>query len=73
MEAYIFLTPRIIPLGLNKNENIINDIKLFNQSLAYSSLVTINLHEVNNNFHNYYFFSKNGETNLKNPTKILVN
>ena len=72
METYTFLTPRIISLGLNDNENLKNNIKYITQSLLYSSLVSINLHELNHNFHNYYFFSKNGETSLKTPRKLLI-
>ena len=58
METYTFLISKIISLGLNKNEIIKNDIKLVTQSLLYSSLVAINLNEVNNNFQNYYFLQK---------------
>ena len=45
---------------------------MVSQSLLYSSLITINLHEANHNFHNYIFFSKNGEISLKTPRKILI-
>ena len=72
METYTFLTPRIIDLKIEKKEKIKNDIKLVNQSLLYSSLVVINLHEVNHNFHNYIIFFKYGEAILKSSRKIFM-
>lgn len=70
METLIFLTPRLIFSTINNNLVKVNEIdnKIICKTLLNGALIEIHHHEVNDNFHNYIFFSKNGES-FKTPRK----
>lgn len=70
METYIFINQDLITSNLDEIENkILIDKESINKVLANGAIVSINDHELNHNFHNYYFFSKNGNEPLKTPRK----
>ena len=74
METYIFLNDEFVFSNLNASENIISgDLKLISKALINGALVVINDHEINHNYHNYYYCSKNGNETLKTPRKIEMN
>jgi hypothetical protein len=74
METFIFLNPKLISSNLNDSESDLSiDEKLINKVLANGAIVAVNDHEINHNFHNYYYFSKNGNESLKTPRKIDLN
>ena len=46
------------------------DIKIISKALVNGAIVAINDHEMNHNFHNYYYLSQNGKESLKTPRKM---
>ena len=74
METYIFLNYKFIFSTLNVNEcNLPIDIELVKKALTNGAIAIINEHEINHNFHNYYYCSKNGNETLKTPRKTEMN
>jgi len=75
METYIFLNYSFISSTLNANEdsNLSTDIKIIMKALTNGAIAIINDHEINHNFHNYYYCSKNGNETLKTPRKTEMN
>lgn len=70
METYIFLNDNLIQLNLlGKNNKINAGQKLAIKALINGAIVEIFYHELNHNFHNYYFCLKNGYESLKTPRK----
>ena len=69
METYIFLNSRIMSPKIKKCQNIKIDHKIISKALINGAIVVINDHELNHNFHNYYYFSQNGKESLKTPRK----
>ena len=76
METYIFSNYRFIYSNLNVNEdnNLPIDIKLVKEeALTNGAIAIINYQEINHNFLNYYYFSKNWNETLKTPRKTEMN
>ena len=70
MEIYILLNHQSILSRLNKSEKVLlEDEKLIHKALINGSIVAINDHEINHNFHNYCYCSKNGNEPIKTPRK----
>ena len=71
METYILLNHQLILSNLNDSEKILTDDEiLIHKALINGAIVAINDHEINHNFHNYFYCSKNGNEVLKTPRKI---
>ena len=62
METYIFLNKGLIISNyLNEDEkNVCHDDKLVNKALTNGAIIGIHHHELNHNFHNYYYCLLNG-------------
>ena len=74
METYIVLNYQFIFSTLNASENnLINDKILINKALTNGAIVAINDHEINHNYHNYYYCSKNGNESVITPIKMEIN
>ena len=74
METYIFLDSNFISSSVDVNENNLSmDEELINKALTNGAIVAINEQEINHNFHNYYYFSKNGNETLRTPRKFDLN
>ena len=71
METYIFLNRLTIYSNLNQSQNNLSkDEHIIMKALINGSIVAIHDHEVNHNFHNYFYCCKNGNEPLKTPRKI---
>ena len=70
METIIFLNDYSIqPIFNEKNSKITKEQQLAQKALINGSIVIIYYHELNHNFHNYFYFSQNGYESLKTPRK----
>ena len=71
METYIFLNKKLdIYNNLNDTEkNLSSKEKLISKALINGAIVEIHFHELNHNFHNYYYCLENGNESLKTPRK----
>ena len=70
METYIFINRNLIASNLDEIEKKFSiDKESINKILVNGAIVSIDDHELNHNFHNYYYFSKNGNEPLKTPRK----
>ena len=70
METFIFLNDDLIqPIFNEKNTKITNEHHLAKKALINGCIVIIFYHELNHNFHNYFYLSKNGYESLKTPRK----
>ena len=71
METYIFLNKGLIISNyINEDEKTKSiDEKLTNKALTNGAIVGIHYHELNHNFHNYYYCVQNGYESLKTPRK----
>ena len=70
MEIYTFLSNKSMSFNLNEikiNENSKNNIF---KTLLNGAIIVINYHEFNHDFHNYFFYSKNGEESFITPRKF---
>ena len=74
METYIFLNKGlIIENYINEDEKTASiDEKLTNKALTNGAIVGIHHHELNHNFHNYYYCLQNGYESLKTPRKTEI-
>ena len=72
METYIFLNNKFdVHNSLNDIEkNFSINKKLISKALINGAIVEIHFHELNHNFHNYYYCLQNGNETLKTPRKI---
>ena len=69
MQTFIFLNAQIAN-NLSDDKRILSESdKLIVEALLNGAIVAINAHEINHNFHNYYYFSKNGRESQKTPRK----
>ena len=74
METYIFLNQELISSIRDNNKKKISfDKNNINKALVNGAIVAIHSHELNHNFHNYYYCSKNGSEPLKTPRKKAIN
>jgi len=69
METFIFLNSKIFPIKFKKSQKLKIDCDLISKALINGVIIIINDHEINHNFHNYYYFSQNGKECLKTPRK----
>ena len=61
MEIYIFLNQELISSIIDNNKNKFSfDKTSINKALVNGAIVAIHSHELNHNFHKYYYCSKNG-------------
>ena len=70
MEIYTFLSNK--SMSFNFDEIKINEISKNNieKTLLNGAIIVINYHEINHDFHNYFFYSKNGEESFITPRKL---
>ena len=75
METYIFINNGwTISKNLNDNEiNLSSEEQLVYKALNNGAIIEINFHELNHNFHNYYYCLENGNEPLKTPRKREMN
>ena len=69
METYIFLNSKIMSTEIKKIPKVKMDYNKISEALINGAIILINDHELNHNFHNYFYFSKNGKESLKTPRK----
>ena len=70
METFIFLNDDLIqPIFNEKNSKITKEQNLAQKALINGCIVIIYYHELNHNFHNYFYFSQNGRESLKTLRK----
>ena len=70
MQTYIFVNQDLVTSNVDDIETEYSiDKEFVNKVLVNGAIVSINDHELNHNFHNYYYFSKNGNEPLKTPRK----
>jgi uncharacterized protein YdcH (DUF465 family) len=67
MESYVFLNSELISSNLNENGNA--EEKIVCRALLNGALGVIIDHELNDNFHNYYYMTQNGKESIKTPRK----
>ena len=70
MEIYTFFSNKSMNFNFDEikiNENSKNNIE---KTLLNGAIIVINYHEFNHDFHNYFFYSKNGEESFITPRKI---
>ena len=76
LEDYLKFTPLKIETTNGVTEKfsmetyIFLNKKLISKALINGAMVEIHFHELNNNFHNYYYFLRNGTETLKTSRKI---
>jgi len=70
METFILLNSKLISTKIKNSRKISMDIKIISKALVNGAIVAINDHEMNHNFHNYYYLSQNGKESLKTPRKM---
>ena len=74
METYIFLNRLSVFSNLTQPQKIIsNEEQAVIKALINGSIIAIHIHELNHNFHNYYYYCKNGKEPLKTPRKMYGN
>ena len=69
IETYIFLNSKIMSTEIKKIPKVKMDYNKISEALINGAIILINDHELNHNFHNYFYFSKNGKESLKTPRK----
>ena len=72
METFILLNSKLISTKIKNNRKISMNIKIINKALINGAIVAIIDHEINHNFHNYYYLSQNRKESLKIPRKIDI-
>ena len=67
MESYVFLNSELISSIFNENSTV--EEKTISKALLNGSFVVIIDHELNHNFHNYYYMTQNGKESIKTTRK----
>jgi len=67
MESYVFLNSELISSNFNENGTV--EEKTISKALLNGAFVVIIDHELNHNFHNYYYMTQNGKESIKTPGK----
>ena len=70
METYTLLSNRSMNFNFNGLIIDADSKEIIKKTLLNGSIIVINFHEINHNFHNYYFYSKNGEESFITPRKV---
>ena len=73
MQTFIFLNAQIVNSLSIDEKKLSESDKLIVEALLNGAIVAINVHEINYNFHNYYYFSQNGREWQKTPRKMEKN